>query len=90
FGVGEDFSNRPWFIAPLKGGKTYTTDFYKSIVTDALCITISTPVRDNAGTMMGIFGVDLKFEEVLKIERRMESGRSFEDEGKGGVEGEIV
>ena len=90
FGVGEDFSNRPWFIEPLKGGKTYTTDFYKSIVTDALCITISTPVRDNAGTMMGIFGVDLKFEEVLKIERRMESGRSFEDEGKGGVEGEIV
>ena len=40
--------------------------------------------------MTGIFGVDLKFEEVLKIERRIESGKPYGDEGKGGVEGEII
>lgn len=90
FGTGENFSNRPWFIEPLKSGKTYVTDFYKSIITDALCITVSAPVRDDKGEIKGVFGVDLKFGDVLKIERRVGEGKEPGGEGKGGVEGEII
>lgn len=90
FGTGQDFSNRPWFIEPLKIGRTYVTDFYKSIITDVLCITVSAPIRDDRGEIKGVFGVDLKFEDVLKIERNIESGKSQGGEGKGGVEGEII
>ncbi|MBI5755354.1 MAG: histone-lysine N-methyltransferase [Nitrospirae bacterium] len=89
FGVGQDFSNRPWFIEPLKSGNTFVTDFYKSTITDALCITVSTPVRNETGEVKGVFGVDLKFEDVVKIDRRMEFGRVSAEE-KGGVEGEII
>lgn len=90
FGAGENFSNRLWFIEPLKSGRTYVTDFYKSIITDALCITVSTPVRDDKGEIKGVFGVDLKFEDVLKIERRVGEGKEPGGQGKGGVEGEII
>lgn len=90
FGTGKDYSGRIWFIEPLKSGKTYVTDFYKSIITEALCITVSAPVRNSAGEITGIFGVDLKFEDVLKIDKKIESGREVEEKGKGSVEGEII
>jgi len=54
FGIGEDFSNRPWFTEALRINNTYVTDFYKSIMTDALCITVSTPLRDEKGGVKGV------------------------------------
>ncbi len=89
FDMGQDFSNRPWFIEPVRSGRTFVTDFYKSLVTDALCVTISTPVRNKAGEIKGVFGVDLKFEDVVKIDRRMGVRDVIAGE-KGGVEGEII
>ncbi|MFQ5456542.1 MAG: histone-lysine N-methyltransferase [Nitrospirota bacterium] len=67
FDLGGDFSDRPWFVEPIKDGKTHVTDFYKSMITDALCITVSTPIRDEKEDIMGVFGVDIKFEDVVKI-----------------------
>lgn len=90
FGTGEDFSGRTWFTEPIKSGKTFVTDFYKSIMTGALCITISTPVINSAGEISGIFGVDLKFEDVIKIDRRLEAKNEVQEKGKGVVEGEII
>ena len=90
FGIGEDFSNRPWFTEALRINNTYVTDFYRSIMTDALCITVSTPLRDEKGGVKGVFGVDLKFEDVLKIDRKMRLEKGVAEEGKGGVEGEII
>jgi hypothetical protein len=55
-----------------------------------LCITVSAPVTDDKGEIRGVFGVDLRFEDVLKIDRKMESGKGAGEEGKGGVEGEII
>jgi isopropylmalate/homocitrate/citramalate synthase len=66
-GIGENFSNRDWFIEPMKTGKTYITDFYKSVMTGALCITVSASVRNIDEEIVGIFGIDIKFEELLKM-----------------------
>ena len=68
FGVGEDFSDRPWFTEPLKDGKIHVTDFYTSKITGILCITASAPIRSEREDIVGIFGIDIKFEDLVKAE----------------------
>jgi isopropylmalate/homocitrate/citramalate synthase len=66
YGVGTDQSDREWFIKPLQTGKMHVTNFYISKMTGALCITVSTPIVDDNDEMVGIFGVDIKFEDWVK------------------------
>jgi isopropylmalate/homocitrate/citramalate synthase len=67
-GIGEDYSDRPWFIGPLKDGKIYVTDLYSSKHTGALCITLSGPIRNEKGVIEGILGLDIRFEDLTKSE----------------------
>jgi len=67
-GSEEDFSDREWFIEPLKTGKVHITDFYTSRITGALCITVSAPVRNEEEQIVGVLGMDLRFEELVKAE----------------------
>jgi hypothetical protein len=69
-GMNEDLSDRPWFIGPLKDGKVFVTDFYISKYTGALCITVSAPIRNLAEEIVGIMGVDIRFEELVKLEEQ--------------------
>lgn len=66
YGVGTDQSDREWFIKPLQTGKIHVTNFYISKMTGALCITVSSPIVDENDEMVGIFGVDIKFEDWVK------------------------
>jgi isopropylmalate/homocitrate/citramalate synthase len=66
YGVGTDQSDREWFIRPLQTGKMHVTNFYISKMTGALCITVSAPIVDEKDEMVGIFGVDIKFEDWVK------------------------
>ena len=68
FGLDEDFSDREWFIGPLKDGKVHVTDLYKSTITGALCLTVSAPIRDEEENIVGVFGIDIRFEELTKVE----------------------
>jgi isopropylmalate/homocitrate/citramalate synthase len=63
-----DYSNREWFIEPIKTGKVHVTNFYTSMFTGALCITVSAPIRDKDEEIVGILGMDLRFEELIKAE----------------------
>lgn len=67
-GVGENYSNRSWFIEPLKDGKIHVTDLYSSKITGALCITVSGPIRKETGEIQGILGLDIRFEDLTKSE----------------------
>ncbi len=67
-GTGEDYSDRPWFIEPLKDGKIHVTDLYSSKHTGALCITLSGPIRNETGEIRGILGMDIRFEDLTKSE----------------------
>jgi hypothetical protein len=67
-GVGENYSNRSWFIEPLKDGKIHVTDLYSSKHTGALCITLSGPIRNDVGEIKGILGMDIRFEDLTKSE----------------------
>ncbi|MDO8785710.1 MAG: histone-lysine N-methyltransferase, partial [Syntrophales bacterium] len=66
YGIGMDQSDREWFIIPLQTGKIHVTNFYISKMTGALCITVSAPIVDDRDEMVGIFGVDIKFEDWVK------------------------
>jgi isopropylmalate/homocitrate/citramalate synthase len=63
YGVGTDQSDREWFIKPLQTGKIHVTNFYISKMTGALCFTVAGPLVDDKDEMIGIFGVDIKFED---------------------------
>lgn len=66
YGIGTDQSDREWFIRPMQTGKMHVTNFYISKMTGALCITASAPIMDEKDEMVGVFGVDIKFEDWVK------------------------
>ena len=67
-GLGDDFSDRPWFINPMKDGKSFVSDFYTSKITGALCITVSAPIADDDSNIIGVFGVDIRFEDLVRAD----------------------
>jgi isopropylmalate/homocitrate/citramalate synthase len=68
YGLDEDFSDRSWFINPMKDGMTAVSNFYTSKITGALAITVSTPIRDHEEDIIGVLGIDIKFEDLVKAE----------------------
>jgi isopropylmalate/homocitrate/citramalate synthase len=68
-GLGDNFSDRPWFISPMKDGKSFVSDFYTSKITGALCITVSAPIGSESGGIIGVFGVDIRFEDLVRAEQ---------------------
>jgi len=64
----EDFSDRDWFINPMKTGEISVNNLYSSRITGALCITVSGPIRDEFGDIVGVLGLDIKFEDLTKAE----------------------
>jgi hypothetical protein len=79
FKDNEDFSDRSWFIMPVKDGKIHVLGPFTSKITGALCITVSGPLRDKNSKMIGVFGADIRLEELLKVERELmeEHGLEF-------------
>ncbi len=67
----EDFSDRPWFIRPIKDGKIHVVGPFTSRFTGALCITVSACLRDKKDKLTGVFGADIRLEELLKVEREL-------------------
>ncbi len=67
-GYHEDFSDREWFIEPVKTGKIFVTDLYTSKITGALCVTVSAPIRNEKDEIVGVIGLDIKFDYLAKTE----------------------
>jgi isopropylmalate/homocitrate/citramalate synthase len=67
----EDFSDRSWFLKPVKDGKIHVVGPFTSRITGALCITVSAPLRDKKDKMIGVFGADIRLEELLKVETEL-------------------
>ncbi len=84
FADQEDFSDREWFIRPLKDGKTHIFGPYTSKITGAMCITVSSPIRDSKDMAIGVFGADIKLEELVRVENEL-----MEEYGVEFTEGDI-
>ena len=46
FPIGFDYSNREWFLQPMRTGKLHITNVHQSQVTGQLIITVSTVITD--------------------------------------------
>jgi len=66
------FETRDWFINPIKTGKIFVSGFYTSRITSELCFTISAPIRNEYEEIIGVLGLDIKFEDILKMENGIE------------------
>jgi len=66
-GLDSDFSTREWFVEPMKSGEIHVTNFYTSKITGNLCITVSAPIRNKKKEIIGILGIDMKFEDLAKL-----------------------
>jgi hypothetical protein len=69
-GLHEDYSDRTWFIEPLKDGQVHVSELYTSRMTGRLCLTVSGPVRDSRDQIIGVCGLDIKFEDLAKAEKK--------------------
>jgi len=52
----------------MKTGKISVTSLYSSRITGALCVTVSGPMRDEVGDIVGVLGLDIRFEDLTKAE----------------------
>lgn len=66
-GLDSDFASRQWFRAPMESGEIHVTNLYTSKITDKLCITVSAPIKNRENQIVGIIGIDMKFEDLAKL-----------------------
>ncbi len=76
---GEDLSDREWFKVPVQTGKLHISDFYRSVYTGKLCLTVSSPIFDKEGDIIGVIGADIRFEDLLKIHKELEEEENQEN-----------
>ncbi|WP_461833829.1 triose-phosphate isomerase [Desulfothermus sp.] len=76
---GEDQSDREWFKVPMQTGNMFITDFYRSVYTGKLCLTVSSPIFNEEGDIIGVFGADIRFEDLLKIHNELEEEEQEEE-----------
>jgi isopropylmalate/homocitrate/citramalate synthase len=63
--LGFDFSNREWFINPMRDGGLHISNIYQSQMTGKLVLTVSTAITDSNDEITGILGADIELEELL-------------------------
>ena len=63
-----DYSTRDWFVESIKTGKIYVSEPYTSRITGNLIITVSGPIKNNSGEIVGVLGLDMNFDDLVKLE----------------------
>ena len=65
--VHDDCSDREWFVKTIEDGKLHVSGVCTSRITRALIITVSAPITDDYDEMIGVLGMDIRFEDVVKV-----------------------
>ena len=66
-GDGEDRSQRPYYRQARDSAGSVLTPPYFSSATRSLCVTVSTPVRDENNHLLGIVVADIDYEQVMTL-----------------------
>ena len=73
FPIGFDYSNREWFLQPMRTGKLHITHVQQSQVTGQLIITVSTVITDANDEIIGVLGADIQLEEIIRRAESLEA-----------------
>ena len=79
---GYDYSNREWFIEPMKTGELHITDLYQSQYTGKLIISVSKPVTDSSDQILGVLCGDIQLEHILEYAPALENKEKNERESE--------
>jgi isopropylmalate/homocitrate/citramalate synthase len=71
----EDCSDRDWFIRTSADGRLHVSGVTTSRITGALIMTVSAPVLNDDLDMVGVLGLDIRFEDVVKAIQSMYEAR---------------
>lgn len=63
----ELMTERPWFRAVEREGRTVITPVYESLLSEQKCFTVATPVENEAGAMVGVLGLDVNVGSWTRI-----------------------
>ena len=66
--LAEDFSDRNWFKKALSAKLASVSDFYISKFINELCITVSKRITSADGKILGVLGIDINFDNLIKID----------------------
>ena len=73
FPLGFDYSNREWFLQPMRTGKLHIMNVHQSQVTGQLIITVSTVITDANDEITGVLGADIQLEEIIRRAESLEA-----------------
>ena len=73
FPIGFDYSNREWFLQPMRTGKLHITNVHQSQVTGQLIITVSTVITDANDEIIGVLGADIQLDEIIRRAESLEA-----------------
>ena len=73
FPIGFDYSNREWFLQPMRTGKLHITNVHQSQVTGQLIITVSTVITDANDEIIGVLGADIQLVEIIRRAESLEA-----------------
>jgi citrate (Re)-synthase len=71
----EDCSDREWFIKTVETGRLHVSSVNTSRITGALILTVSAPVLNDKEDMVGVLGLDIRFEDMVKAIQSMYEAR---------------
>ncbi|MDR1997239.1 MAG: histone-lysine N-methyltransferase [Candidatus Margulisbacteria bacterium] len=66
--LGGEFADRRWFKDAVETKKARVSDFYVSKFIGELCITVSKPLINKAGEISGVLGIDINFNNLIKLD----------------------
>lgn len=65
--LGNDFSNRSWYMNAAKCKKPYISEVYKSLLSKEDCFSVSVGIFDEKNTFTGVIAIDINALEWNKI-----------------------
>lgn len=68
-------ADRPYFKEAMKGS-TFFTDVYISVFNNAPVVTISAPIKNSAGTIVGVFAADIGLKSLGEIANEVKIGKN--------------
>jgi hypothetical protein len=66
--LGGEFADRSWFQNAMTKKKAMVSDFYVSRFIGELCVTVSKPIIDKSGEISGVLGIDINFNNLIKLD----------------------
>jgi len=65
--IGNDFSNRPWFVNVVGHRRPFISEVYKSLFSGEDCFSVSISIFSETGALSGVLAMDINAKEWNKI-----------------------